>query len=663
MSSPFVIINTADLEWRNDLPYSLMFDDVYFSKQDGFAEKQLVFVEGNHLLERWRALHSGSQFTVGEIGFGTSLNFLLTWQNWLHCAPADATLYYYSCEKYPLKPDDLSKCLALWPQLQPLAQQFIDQYPLLTPGFHQLSFAQGRVRLILMLGEACACFEELVISGNKALDAQLHHHFIDAWYLDGFAPAKNATLWDEKLFTSISLLSHAQTTLATYSAAAPVKQGLQRCGFAVQKLPGFGNKRHRLTARFITDATLRYKAQTPWHRSVINKSNQRHSLVIGAGLAGCFTARSLAERGWQVTVLDSKEVAAGASGNEQAVLYPNLSAFASPLTQFMLSAFLYAQAYYRPLLGKVIDGELQGILQLAHNAKEATSQHAMTQWLAAYPALGKLVDCQEASTLAGIALAQSALWIPLAGWINSKQLCRHLLQHNNIDYQPHTLVSSIERHDERWFAANYHSENVVIANGYQAKQFKQTAYLPLKPLRGQISKVAAHEESLPLQLPLCGDGHILPTNHQHHQLGATYGLGIIDETLQLSDDLQNLTMVKKLSTALAFSEQALLPGWAAVRAATTDYLPVVGAIPITKDFNERFALLSTNTKRWINNPMPAYPGLYLCAGFGSRGLTTIPLSAHWLASLMNQEPACISNSMAKSLSPARFLYKKVIRSL
>lgn len=662
MSSPFVIIETADLQWLNDLPYSSRFDDVYFAKHNGLAEKQQVFIEANQFSHRWRQLTAGASFTIGETGFGTGLNFLLTWQNWLEYAPRDAKLYYYSCEKFPLKPEDLQRALNLWPPLHRYAQQLIVQYPVLTPGFHRLSFDTGRVNLILMLGDAQDSLDELIISGDQQLDQQLNNIKMDAWYLDGFSPHKNQQLWTEHLLATIARLSHAETSLATYSAAALVKQGLQACGFKVKKIPGYGSKRHRLVAQFGGTIPNRRQQITPWHCSVIKPSTTKHAFIIGAGLAGCFTARALADKGWRVTVLEGQQIAAGASGNEQAVLYPNLSAYASPLTRFMLTAFLYAQSFYRTIIGQQVEGQLQGILQLAHNAKEQASQQAMFDWLSAYPDLGQLINSSKASAIAGINLIQEGLWMPLAGWINSKQLCHYLLEHQAIELITNTTVTHLKLCNQQWQVAGQQAEHVVIANGHQANQFSQTNYLPLKPIRGQTSVLAANSSSIQLKIPLCGAGHILPAHNRIHSLGASYGLGEIDLKSRTEDDLFNLNQVQKSSPELNFNSSALISNWTGVRAATPDYLPLVGAVTPADDFLSRFAPLAPNAKRMIARPAQAYPGLYVCAGFGSRGLTTAPLCAQWLASLINCEPQWLPTAMIRSLSPSRFLFREIIRS-
>ncbi|VEB37391.1 FAD dependent oxidoreductase [Legionella cherrii] len=142
-------------------------------------------------------------------------------------------------------------------------------------------------------------------------------------------------------------------------------------------------------------------------------------------MAGCFTAYTLNKRGWKVTLIDELgQVGHGGSANQQAVLFPKLSAYNSPLTQFMLSAFLYAARAYQRILNQAKIGELCGSLLLAYSDKEKAAQSSLHSWLAHYPELGSLVDIQHASELAGLLLDKPGLYIPLSGWINSPELCQ-----------------------------------------------------------------------------------------------------------------------------------------------------------------------------------------------------------------------------------------------
>ena len=370
MSTLFEPIAKANLIWRQNLPYSLDFEDIYFSSDGGFEEARHVFIEGNNLIQRWQALPQDKpcQFVIGETGFGSGLNFLLTWALWEQYAPKTASLYYLSCEKHPFSHTDLKRCIALWPYLEEFGAALLSKYPVLTPGFHGLTFNHGRINLTLMLGDGLQSYRQLIHCGVPELEEKLRSWKVDAWFLDGFAPAKNETLWSNPLFHTISLLSGLGTTAATFTAAGIVKEGLQSVGYQVKKVPGFGRKREMIVAEYRQVPSMPKRGDTPWHVSSLKKINQKKAIILGAGLAGCYTAYALARRGWKVDLIDNKaNIAMGASGNQHAVLYPKLSPYQSPLTEFLLSSFLYAKNKYPYFLSQGVEGQLAGILQLAFN--------------------------------------------------------------------------------------------------------------------------------------------------------------------------------------------------------------------------------------------------------------------------------------------------------
>ncbi|KTD75066.1 bifunctional tRNA (5-methylaminomethyl-2-thiouridine)(34)-methyltransferase MnmD/FAD-dependent 5-carboxymethylaminomethyl-2-thiouridine(34) oxidoreductase MnmC [Legionella waltersii] len=666
MSSHFIPIQTADLEWKQDLPYSRQFNDIYYSSEGGLQQSRYVFIDGNDLINRWRALtqNQKSYFNIGETGFGTGMNFLLTWKLWEENAPSNATLHYISCEKHPLTKDDLIKCLNAWPEIASYVDDFIELYPVLTPGFHHLLFAQGRVKLTLMLGDAQECYEQLLVCGHPKLEHEIRTPFIDAWYLDGFAPSKNQRMWSDSLLKIIAQLSRKESTLATYSASGMVKLSLANAGFMVFKRKGFGPKRHMITAQFTEPPQENNRPiHTPWHASKRYPITQKSALIIGAGLAGCFVANSLAKRDWKVTVLEKQQsLALGGSGNQQAVIFPKLSAYKSPFTQFMLYSFLFANRYYKQLLKTNPIGKLTGTLLLDYNEKERAAHLSLVDWLSYYPELGELVSSIRASELAGVTIPCSGLYIPMSGWINSPELCHLLTDNKNIQLLYGEEVNSINYMNGNWHVNGRESPVLILANGHEGSCFQQTNYLPIKSIGGQMTMIKESTASKNLKIPICGDGHVLPSYKGCHHVGATYHLTANKAHLSDEDDVLNQLRLKHLSEQTTWSD-ALVSSWAGVRATSPDYLPIVGAVAKENEFLHTFATLKSNSKRWIPKLGPYYQDLYICSAFGSRGLTTVPLAAEWLASMINNELSFLPRHLIQALSPARFLRKKIIHGI
>src|SRR5262245_58367344 len=174
------------IDWQDGQPVSRRFGDVYFSRDSGLDETRHVFLEGNALPERWVALPPRGRFTLGETGFGTGLNFAAAWRLWEEVAPAGARLRYVSVEREPLAAADIARTLAMWPELARYRDALLAQWSDLPPGWHRFVFAGGRVVFTLLVGDVRAALPRL--------DGR-----VDAWFLDGFAPAKNPEMWQPEV--------------------------------------------------------------------------------------------------------------------------------------------------------------------------------------------------------------------------------------------------------------------------------------------------------------------------------------------------------------------------------------------------------------------------------------------------------------------------------
>lgn len=231
-------VNQA-LEWRDGQPYSTRFQDIYFSSDDGLAETDYVFLQGNNLPKRFQQLDlNSSEFIIIETGFGTGLNFLCAVKLWLELAPANARLHFISTEKYPLSLPDIAAAHFLWPELKMLSQEFLLSYQTLLDSKKTTSLFDDRIELTLLIGDANTTLKDLAIKAN-------------AWFLDGFAPAKNPDMWQDELFSQMARLSDPGTTFATFTSAGTVRRSLQTAGFSVAKQPGFGKKREMLIGQYI----------------------------------------------------------------------------------------------------------------------------------------------------------------------------------------------------------------------------------------------------------------------------------------------------------------------------------------------------------------------------------------------------------------------------
>lgn len=216
----------ADIEWRDEdnagggVPVSTRFDDPYYSLDDGVAETRHVFLDGNDLPARFV-----DGFHIAELGFGTGLNFLVTLAAW-RATGIEGTLRFTSFEAYPMPKVDMIRALDAFDGL-PVEVFLNDAGPdILTPH---------------IIGPD---FELRVIIGDARKTLPDWDGRADAWFLDGFSPAKNPELWEDAVLAQVGAHTAADGTVATYTAAGFVRRGLQTAGFNISRVAGFGRKRH-----------------------------------------------------------------------------------------------------------------------------------------------------------------------------------------------------------------------------------------------------------------------------------------------------------------------------------------------------------------------------------------------------------------------------------
>lgn len=225
-----MINQTASLTWQDTdagrVPVSKQFDDPYYSLKNGLAETQYVFLEGNELPDRF-----GGDFHIAELGFGTGLNFLVTWDAWIK-AGVKGQLRFTSFEAYPMAISDMQAALIAFPQLTYLAEILLDKW---NPDTGAVALADD-VTLDVVIGDARETLPQW-------------DGLADAWYLDGFSPDKNPALWEPTLMAEVAKHTVIDGTAATYSAAGHMRRSLSAAGFNVKRIPGFGSKWHMVVAR------------------------------------------------------------------------------------------------------------------------------------------------------------------------------------------------------------------------------------------------------------------------------------------------------------------------------------------------------------------------------------------------------------------------------
>lgn len=654
------------------VPYSREYDDIYASAAGAAGQAAHVFIDGNGLPGRWQRR---GFFTVMETGFGAGVNFLHTWARWRADPLRCARLHVVSVEKHPFELASLRAYHA--PCTDPRLRACIDllcaAWPPLVPGLHRLEFDGGRVVLTLGLGDVAALLPHLSLRA-------------DAFYLDGFAPAKNADMWTAAVFKRLARLAAPDATLATYTSVGTVRRGLQATGFAVERAPGFGGKRHMLVGRFAPRWRVRrYEPPAP------DRWPERHALVIGAGLAGCAVVERLAARGWRVTLLERGDApAGGASGNPAGVFHPLISHDDSVAARWLRTAFLYALHRWRELerAGHPFSWRAEGLLQAVDGAAGATLRAALAG-LRLPPELAAWTSPTQAGALGGIALPGGALFYPEGGWVDPAALCRAQLAAAGaaLTTRYGVEVAGLVAHGEGWLAVDRagaplaRAPVVILANAGDAARLAPAADLPTLAVRGQLTVLP--QRTLPgLRLPVIGDGYVVPLADGRRLTGATYDVGDPDPWPRLTSQTENLQRLARLTPDFVApgdpgvsgvssrpsvpdvpgdpsdpSNPLDLPARVAFRCVTSDRMPLLGALADTAEARARAATLHGAHLR----DLPRQRGLYAALAYGSRGLLWAPLGAELLVSQLEGEPLPLMQGLVDAVDPARFLLRDLRR--
>ncbi len=393
--------------------------------------------------------------------------------------------------------------------------------------------------------------------------------------------------------------------------------------------------------------------------------DERTVTIIGSGIAGAGTARALAERGWQVTVLEAgSEPASGASGLPVGVVAPHTSHDDSGVSRLSRAGLRLMEQTMQALLTEGVDWGCTGVRERRLPGKTRRGGVPLS-WLNEHTH-----TANDWTRKAPPPAPDDAYWHPRGAWLRPVQLVRALLNHPNIRWQGHAKVDAVQHITHNagldnssaltWQALQNgkvlaKSSRLVLAAGPGSAALIATATEDgsaprINPLRGQISWGLMADVPAGAHMPATsvnGNGsfvhNITSPDGPAWYTGATYDRINDDARLLNADHAENLERLKALEPATA---DALTPlfatvgtdaprvhGWAGVRCGVHDRLPMTGCVP--------------------NAP----EGLYMNAAMGSRGLTLGLLCGELMAAQWHGEPLPIEARLAKFLDATRFKSK------
>ena len=604
-----ITVPTTPLERTADgTPYSREFGDIYHSAHGGPQQAAHVFLGGNDLPGRWK---SRPAFTILETGFGLGVNFLATWEAWRLDPDRCHRLHFVAVERAPFNRADLAAALAPFEPWRDLASALLHAWPPPLRGLHRMAFDGGRVMLTLALGDAESLLPQLVAR-------------VDAFFLDGFSPARNPGIWSPAVVRELARLASPQATLATWTVSGGVRTALTDAGFRLQKLPGFATKREMLVG-------VREGQGEPALPTI-----DRRAVVVGGGLAGTLVAERLASRDFDVQLVEPRERRSNALVG---LVRPVVNLRDALNAQVSRSAFLFALQHFAGLArdGYHLQWSPCGVLQLAEDPEEAARFAAIVASQSAPAEFLAMVDAAEARAIAGHAVRGGGWWFPRGAWVSPESLAVASLARAGRRVRRHTgrAVRSIDRVAGRWraFAEDdtviAEAPLMVIANAAGASALWPEARLPLSRVRGQVSYVPASAQRR-IEVIVSGSGYAAPLPEGGICLGASYHHDDADDKVRAADHRDNLARADAMLPGFSAGLHPMqLAGWTGFRATVPDRLPVFGE--------------------------SIEPGLHFATGLGSRGLLWAPLGAELIASAVAGEPSPLLRDQAGAISPRRFL--------
>lgn len=503
--------SSPDAAFDGGVLVSRRFGDVYATRAGGLQQAQQVFLAGCDLPARWTARR---HFTVAELGFGTGLNMLAVLDLWARHRPPGASLSLFSVEGFPLARADAARALAAFPELAGLAGELLAQWPGQRRGMVRLDFPALGATLDLALMDAA---EALAGWQGQA----------DAWFLDGFAPAKNPAMWTPELLAMLGARTTPGGIAATWSVAGPVRRGLEAAGFTVQRLPGFAGKRQRLVASMPGEAAAQAGPR---------------AAIVGAGIAGAALFRGFRQLGVEARIFARGPMA---SGNPAGLVKPRL------VSGSAAASALHAQAFGRAV--GLIRREAAGAI-IATGADWLLKPDEVER---ARATIASGLFAEHSLHLAGSRLhMRDALVVSparlRAAWAR--------------EAEPLAVGRPRRAADGWWLEGEGPFDVVVLAAGIQTAAL---ADLPLRPIRGQVT-TAALPPGCP---PTSWGGYLIPTD-DGLLFGATHDRDDPDPSPRAGDQAANLATLAGVKPELAARLQGMALGAVAgVRATTGHHQP------------------------------------------------------------------------------------------
>ena len=633
-------------------PFSSRYNSFYHESRPLEAAKDIFF--SNLFIKSFEGQTDFS--VIGELGFGTGLNFALACHYWKKRNDCNTKLHYVAIEPYPLESHQVDRFLSGFSVLDTERRELVSGYPKPHVGFHRVWSTDNKIALTLVVGPVDEVLAEV--------EAE-----VDLWFLNGFPLRVNPEMWSQTVCLELARLSKPGANLISICDDEEIQHRLTMQGFQMEKRNGLCGKSGVLEGKFIGKSEVRYLA--PWFRPPPPVQSQGTIGIIGAGLAGCAMAEALTRRGKRTLLFDQQDdVAQRGSGIEAGLIAPELGLNASNMNRF------YDRAY-RMALSSIEDSKIRwnsrGVMELLQKDEARRRVQHMKDGASLWHGAAQLMSPSESSSQIGIKVSSHGIWFPQGGALNPKGYAKYMSQ--KAEYFLGATVHEFAYRDDGWWLYDGSGQRIatvdtlVIAAAQHSKSFKLISFLPLSSLHGQISFILKNENSYKLKASIISNSYLMPNIDGFHVVGSTYSRDGFDENqwpqpVTVEGHKKNYdNLDRELRSLFSDYQFDQWLGYSAIRCATPDRLPVVGPVLEAKKFKRDFARLRHGPRGKFPSGVAYQPNLFVLAGLGSRGIMTSALSAEVLTSQMLGEPWPVERTVATALSPSRFLARGIQNSL
>ena len=585
--------------------YSRWYDDIYFDKTDGVKEKEHVYLNANDLANR---IKLSDKLCIAELGFGTGLNFILTWRLWKKNRKPNSSLTYISFEKDPLSKKEMIRVYKKFKELNDFSDQLIQK---LTDNYktnRTIYFKSENINLILI-------YDDFSLLTNFDFKA-------DIWFLDGFAPSKNPEVWDNSYYKNIYNRTNLKGSLSTFTSSGLVRRGLALAGFSVTKVSGFGQKREMLKAIKI-EPDIKLKVNLNYENTIGPVA------IIGAGISGASLAYAFRKRNIECYIVEkSSNVASGASGNKLALQMPKMTADNSPYGLMSLEAFTFSRNLAKELKAAP---RSDGLILLPSRDREIIKFKKLLE--SGWP--NDLI--QSYTDKINCFNIDNYIYMRSSGIVDNIKFIKRLIDGVKIFFNFNvTKIKSTKNnskiiHNEQGNVLN--AQTVIWANGYNITDICDK--IPIEPVSGQVTFLKSNPQTSKLKLNFSYGQFFSQSFRGYHQIGSSFNRNTNVNFNQI-DQNKNLSFIPEfLKQRIINSNVDLNEYRVSVRSSTKDRMPF-------------FCNLNEIKQNKYENE-------YVLGGMGAWGFVYAPYYAELMVrELLNENPI-INSKLDKLLRINRLL--------